>query len=256
MKILFLVFAGLILFSCVNTPVPIRLILSDEFTDSGSPDSTKWSYDLGDGCPNLCGWGNNDAQIYTRDPKNVRVENGFLIIDALKENGQWTSARLTSKSKMNFTYGRIEFRAKLPDGVGTWPALWMLGESVSSKGWPACGEVDVMEHVGRNPRMVQSVLHTPSSFGNTINKKDTLITTYNSDFHIYGANWTKEKIEFFIDGVTFYRYQPATKDDSTWPFDLPFFIIMNIAMGGNLGGPIDNNLSQARMEVDYVRVYQ
>lgn len=257
MKILYSVCVAFVLFSCSEPSAPSQLILSDEFNNDGSPDSTKWSYDLGDGCPNLCGWGNNDAQIYTRDTKNVRVEKGLLIIDALKENGQWTSARLTSKSKMIFTYGRIEFRAKLPDGVGTWPALWMLGESVSTKGWPACGEVDVMEHVGRNPRVVQSVVHTPSSFGNTVNKRDTVISTFNSDFHIYGANWTKEKIEFFIDDKVFYKYEPETKDSNTWPFDSPLHIIMNIAMGGNLGGPvIDPALSRAQMQIDYVRVYQ
>lgn len=256
-KTFFYLLISIIITSCGNISKPGRLILSDEFNYTGALDSSKWSYELGDGCPDLCGWGNNDAQIYTSHLANARIQDGILIIEAVKNGDQWTSARIISKSKMNFTYGRIEFRAKLPTGIGTWPALWMLGESVTTKGWPACGEIDVMEHVGRNPSVVQSVLHTPSSFGNTINKRDTIVNTFDSDFHIYAANWTKDKIEFSIDEVIFYTYQPEVKDSATWPFDSPFFIIMNIAMGGNLGGPvIDPTLTLARMEIDYVRVYQ
>ena len=257
MRVLFIVLAGCCLITCINTTKTNRLIWSDEFDYNGSLNNTKWNYVTGDGCPHNCGWGNNEAEIYTKDAANVRVENGSLIIDALKSSNGWTSARVTSQAKMSFTYGRVEFRAKLPVGVGTWPALWMLGENFATKGWPACGEIDVMEHVGRNPGVVQSVLHSPSSFGNTVNKRDTIVSNFNSDFHIYQANWTKEKIEFSIDGVIFYTYQPKERDSNTWPFDSPFHIIMNIAMGGNLGGPaIDPTLTQARMEVDYVRVYQ
>ena len=125
-----------------------QLLWSEEFNYKGKLDSTKWNYETGDGCPHNCGWGNNEVQVYSNDLKNVHVENGSLFIEAIKTNGKWTSGRITTQAKYNFTHGRLEFRAKLPKGKGTWPALWMLGESISKVGWPACGEVDVMEHVG------------------------------------------------------------------------------------------------------------
>lgn len=244
-------------YSCSVLTSPAKLVWADEFDYSGPPDSTRWNYELGDGCPANCGWGNNEAEKYTNLPANVRAENGLLIIEAVKSDTGWTSAKITSQRKGSFTYGRIEFRAKLPAGTGTWPAFWMLGESINSKGWPACGEIDIMEHVGRNPGVVQSAMHTGSSFGDTVNKGSTSINAFDSEFHIYAANWTPDKIEFMVDGVPYYTYQPAVKDANTWPFDSPFYIIMNIAMGGNLGGPtIDPSLQAVRMEVDYVRVYQ
>ncbi len=245
------------LLACGNTTKPGRLVWSDEFDYTGQPDSSKWNFETGDGCPKNCGWGNNEAEIYTRNKANVRVENKSLIIEAIKSDGGWTSAKITSHTKMHFTYGRLEFRAKLPVGKGTWPAIWMLGESVTTKGWPDCGEIDIMEHVGKDPGIVQSVIHNRSSFGNSVNIGSKSVKTSDSEFHLYGINWTKGKIEFFIDDVNFYTYQPTIKDNSTWPFDEPFYLIMNIAMGGNLGGPyIDPALTHARMEVDYVRVYQ
>lgn len=234
-----------------------RLVWSDEFDYTGQPDTTQWNYETGDGCPENCGWGNNEVEVYTKDPANVRVENGALVIEAVKTAGQWTSARITTKSKMSFTYGRIEFRAKLPAGTGTWPALWMLGENITTKGWPACGEVDVMEHVGRNPGVVQSALHTPGSHGDTVNKGSIKVNAFDSDFHLYEAVWTADRIQFFADGTHYYTYQPASKNEGNWPFNGPFFVIINLAMGGNFGGPeIDPVLSKVRMEVDYVRVYE
>jgi beta-glucanase (GH16 family) len=239
-----------------------ELVWSDEFSTNGAPNSAFWNYDIGQS-----GWGNNEVQSYTNATQNVRVENGLLIIDAIKSNGVWSSARLKSQGKKNFTYGRIVFRAKLPAGSGTWPALWMLGESISSAGWPACGEIDIMEHVGKNPGVVQCAIHTPSSFGNTQNVASTSVSTFNTDFHLYELRWTTSKLEFLIDNILYYTYNPAVKNASTWPFTNPQFIIMNIAMGGNLGSDpqyetnglkngIDPALTQARMEIDYVRVYQ
>jgi beta-glucanase (GH16 family) len=228
------------------------LVWSDEFNVDGAPNSAYWGYDTGTNG----GWGNNEVENYTTSSNNVKVQSGSLIITALKSGSSWTSARVKSQGKINFTYGRIKFNAKLPSGVGTWPALWMLGENITTKGWPACGEVDIMEHVGKNPGVVQSALHTPSSNGNTVNKKSKTVSTYNTAFHIYEANWTPVKIQFLVDGAVFYTYQPATKNSSTWPFNAPFFFIMNIAMGGNLGGPIDAALTSASMEIDYVRIYQ
>lgn len=242
------------LFACTSNSR--KLIWSDEFENAGQPDSTYWNYQLGDGCPNLCGWGNNEEQFYSKDVANVRIADGKLILEAFKSDSVWTSARITTNDKMNFTYGRIEFRAKLPTGVGTWPAFWMLGEEVDTKEWPACGEIDVMEHVGRKPGVVQSALHSKSSFGDTVNKGETQVLTIDSEFHVYGANWLKDKIEFFVDDEIYYTYQPETLNEETWPFQNPFYIIINIAMGGGLGGPIDPALTRARMEVDYVRVYE
>lgn len=238
------------------------LIWSDEFDGVGVPNPEYWSYDMGNN-----GWGNNEIQNYTSSLSNARQQNGVLILEAVKENGLWTSARILTRNKFNFTYGRIVFRAKLPSGAGTWPALWMLGENISSIGWPACGEIDVMEHVGKNPGVIQSALHTPASFGNTQNKGSKVTAPYDSEFHTYEADWSSEKIDFKLDGETHYSFSPPIKNENTWPFSKSFFIIMNIAMGGNFGSDptyesgglkngIDPLLTNARMEIDYVRVFQ
>ena len=238
------------------------LIWSDEFDGTGAPNSAYWSYDLGNN-----GWGNNEIQYYTSQTQNVRQENGSLIIEALKSGSDWTSARILTNNKFEFTYGKVVFRAKIPYGSGTWPALWMLGENFATAPWPACGEIDVMEHVGKDPGVVHSSLHSSSSFGNTINTGTKFISTYNTEFHEYQAVWKSYRIEFSIDGNLYYTYEPAVIDNSTWPFNKPFFIIMNIAMGGNWGSDpqyetnglkngIDPVLTSARMEIDYVRVYE
>jgi beta-glucanase (GH16 family) len=229
-----------------------KLVWSDEFNTDGRPDSTSWAYDLGNG---MDGWGNHEAQYYTNSVDNVYVKNGSLFIQARKKDGAWTSARLKTHGKKSWTYGKFVFRAKLPKGKGTWPALWMLGENISTVGWPACGEIDVMEHVGRNPAVVQSALHTPASHGETINKQSKTVATFNEEFHTYEAVWTKEKIEFLIDGESYYTYSPSVKDGNTWPYDSPFFLLVNIAIGGGFGGEVDPALDFAQMEVDYIRVY-
>ena len=241
-----------------------ELVWNDEFEGEGAPDPTFWSYDLGTG---QGGWGNNEVQAYTNNSSNVRRSGGNLVIEANKVNGAWTSARIKTQGKFNFTYGRIEFRAKLPKGSGTWPALWMLGESITTKGWPACGEIDVMEHVGKDPGRIHGTLHTPSSYGNTVNTGSTIVSDYGDNFHVYAAEWTPDAIKFYIDNNLFYTYAPANKDAATWPFTDPQFIIINLAMGGNWGSDtkyetngqkngIDPALTTARFEVDYVRVYQ
>lgn len=258
-----IVFFFVILFSQNSFAQQEALVWSDEFNGIGAPDPAKWSYDLGSN-----GWGNNEIQNYTNSYQNARQENGFLIIDALKSGNSWTSARLLTNNKLEIKYGRVVFRAKLPVGSGTWPALWMLGENFATKGWPACGEIDVMEHVGKDPGWVQCALHTPSSYGGgMVNFKKKFVSTANSEFHTYQVNWTYEKIEFSIDSVLYYTYKPTVRNLSTWPFDLPFFLIMNIAMGGNMGSDpqyetgglkngVDPALTSARMMIDYVRVYQ
>ncbi|MBL7840099.1 MAG: family 16 glycosylhydrolase [Cyclobacteriaceae bacterium] len=242
---------GLMLFSNAFSQCEV-LVWSDEFEGTGAPNSTFWSYDLGAG-----GWGNNEVQTYTNSTTNVRQENGKLIIDAVKFGSNWTSGRIKTQGKKTFTYGKIVFRAKLPTGVGTWPALWMLGQNITSVGWPACGEIDVMEHVGKNQGVVQAALHTPSSNGNTVNKGATSVPTVSTEFHDYAVSWNEQRIAFSVDNVVYYTYNPSTKNANTWPFTGPQFLIMNIAMGGNFGGPtIDPNLTSARMEVEYVRVYE
>src|SRR5689334_11617702 len=140
-----------------------KLVWSDEFNTPGSPDNSKWSYDLGDGCPNVCGWGNNELEYYTNDPKNVRIENGNLVIEAVKESKggkEFTSTRIVSKFKGDWLYGRIEIRAKLPKGRGTWPAIWMLSTDWKYGGWPESGEIDIMEHVGYDPGVIHGTLHS------------------------------------------------------------------------------------------------
>ena len=230
------------------------LVWADEFNTNGSPDTTKWGYDLGAG-----GWGNNESQYYTDRAENVIVKDGFLKITAKKEDyqgSQYTSARMLTAGKFDFKYGKVEVRAKLPEGGGTWPAIWMLGSNINSVGWPACGETDIMEHAGNRQGAVSSAMHTTSSSGNTVNHGAQNIPTVSTEFHVYAVEWTSEKMTFSVDGVAHYTYNPPTKNSSTWPFDANQFIILNVAMGGSFGGAIDPNFVSSTMEIDYVRVYQ
>ena len=230
------------------------LLWSDEFNTDGAPKSSNWGYDLGAG-----GWGNNEAEYYTSRADNVIVQGGYLQITAKKEDYQgahYTSARLKTQDKFNFKYGKVEVRAKLPEGGGTWPAIWMLGSNINSVDWPACGEIDIMEEVGNNLGNIHSTLHTPSSYGASVNTATKMVPDASSQFHVYGMEWTPDKIAFSIDGTVFYTYNPATKNASTWPFDSNQFIILNVAMGGNFGGNIDPNFTSGTMLIDYVRVYQ
>lgn len=238
------------------------LVWSDEFNGSGSPDSAFWSFEKGDH-----GWGNNEVQLYTDELRNARLEDGKLIIEAHKTHEGWTSARLVSHNKVAITYGRIDFRAKLPSGAGTWPALWLLGENIDTLGWPVCGEIDVMEHVGRIPTQVQCALHNAESNGDTRFKMPLTVNTYATEFHDYQLLWTPDRLEFRVDTTHYYTYRPEVKNGANWPYDAPFFFILNIAMGGNFGSDprfeteglkngIDPTLETARMEVDYVRVYR
>ncbi len=212
-----------------------------------------WNYDLGDGCPQLCGWGNNERQIYTKE--NVEVKDGKLIIIATKEGDIYKSGKITSKNKIEFQYGTIEVKAKLPKGYGLWPAIWMLGEDISEVGWPRCGEIDIMEYVGKEPHIIYNSLHTPRSFGNTINSKKTCISAIEEGYHLYKSVWTKEKIDFYIDNQLTYSFNPITKDKDHWPFDKPFYMIINLAIGGNFGGPeVDDSIFPKQFFIDYIKV--
>lgn len=246
------------------------LVWYDEFDSDGPIDNTKWFHQTI--LPNGVSWFNGEEQHYTNRIENSYVESGFLNIVAIKENftdqgetKQYTSARLNSK--FAFTYGRVDVRAKLPEGDGTWPAIWTLGKNVNENGaywetqgfgttsWPACGEIDIMEH-GLGPvNHVSSAIHTPSSFGATINYDSYILNDVANEFHVYSVNWSPNQITFLIDGVGFYTYNPANKNADTWPFDLDQYILLNIAMGG-ISGTIDPNFTQSSMVVDYVRVYQ
>lgn len=235
--------------SCLAQKKYTKLIWSDEFNYKGGPDSSKWTYDIGGN-----GWGNHELEYYTNRPENVMVKNGMLYITALKENfkgKEYTSARILTKGKFSFKYGRVEVRAKLPTGVGTWPAIWMLGSDIDSVGWPACGEIDIMEHLGRDLNKIYGTLHYPEHSGAHANGKTIMISSPN-EFHIYGLEWSPEEIKISVDGKVF----QTVKNSPDIPFNDNFFIILNEAIGGDFGGPVDPKVTKETMEVDYVRVYQ
>ena len=233
-----------------------NLVWADEFDVSGSPSATNWAYDLGTGNN---GWGNGEVQYYTNRTDNVTVADGILKITAKKENyegSNYTSARIKSQGLYDFKYGRVDVKAKLPTGGGTWPAIWMLGSNITTAGWPACGEIDIMESAGNNPGVVSGAIHTPSSYGATVNIKNKPLSTASSEFHVYSVNWSAKQVTFLVDDEIFYTYNPEVKDGNTWPFDASMFLIFNVAMGGTFGGNIDSNFTQSSMEIDWVRVYQ
>ncbi len=262
MKNQLLLFAIVVAFTlCCTDKKPVW---SDEFDYSNAPDSTKWNYDLGDGCPNVCGWGNNEAEYYTKDSKNVRVENGNLIIEAHKDSlggKAYTSTRIVSKFKGDWLYGRVEVKAKLPKGKGTWPAIWMLSTDWKYGGWPASGEIDIMEHVGYDPGVIHGTIHTESYNHSIGTQKEGKITVEDcmDEFHVYAIDWSENKMDFFVDDRLYYTVTRDPKEGyKGWPFDQRFHLIMNLAVGGNWGGKegIDDSIWPQRMEVDYVRVYQ
>lgn len=248
------------------------LVWSDEFDVNGAVNSVKWHHQTQ--LPAGGNWFNGEVQHYTNELANSFVNNRALSIVALRQpytsqgiTKQFTSARLNSK--FAFKYGRIDVRAKLPIQQGTWPAIWMLGKNVNEDGgyfdsafgttnWPACGEIDIMEH-GITPSQpinyVQSALHTPSSYGSTFNIGGTIAPNLGTDFHVYSMNWSPFQITFLLDGVAYYTYNPAVKTPSNWPFNLDQYLLLNIAMGG-VAGTINPNFTQDTMVVDYVRVYQ
>lgn len=248
------------------------LVWSDEFDANGAVNSTKWFHQTQ--LPNGVSWNNGEVQHYTNRVVNSYADAGFLNIVAKKETftdqgetKQYTSARLNSK--FAFKYGRVDVRAKLPIGAGTWPAIWLLGKNINEDGayfdsafgttnWPACGEIDMMEHgifPSQSVNYIQSTMHTPSSYGNSVNNGGTLASDLQNNYHIYSMNWSPFQISFLLDGIIYYTYNPAVKDAATWPFDKEQFILLNIAMGG-VAGNIPTAFNQASMLIDYVRVYQ
>ena len=230
------------------------LLWSDEF-DGSTLNSSVWIPETGIRF-------NNELQEY-QSSGNHTVSGGVLTITAKKINenkqfGSYTSARLISKAKKEFKYGRMEIRAKLPKGKGTWPAIWMLGSNIDGVSWPTCGEIDIMEYVGYNPGWVKGSIHCASNFAGNAIGGDYAITN-EQDFHIYGITWTADKIEYYVDDKTkpYHTYNPNPKTLANWPFEQPFFFILNVAIGGDWGGAqgIDNTIFPVTMVVDYVRVY-
>lgn len=234
-----------------------KLVWHDEFNYRGLPDSSKWNYDVGNG-----GYGNNEAQFYTEKRlENARVEGGKLVIEARREQwkgSEYTSARLLSRGKYYFRYGTVEVRAKLPKGRGTWPAIWAMSENM--KQWPDDGEIDIMEHVGYHPGYIHATIHTKKyNWVVGTQKTDSIeIKDASEKFHLYKMDWDKDKIDMYVDGAKFFSYANTEKNDAAWPFDQPFFIVLNQAIGGNWGGKegIDDTVFPQKFYIDYVRIYQ
>ncbi|WP_299064029.1 glycoside hydrolase family 16 protein [uncultured Polaribacter sp.] len=235
-----------------------NLVMQDEFDTNGSLDNTIWDFNIGTGTN---GWGNNELQYYTDRSENAIVQNGVLIITAKKEdfNGAgYTSARILTKGKFEQKYGRFEARIRLPYGQGTWPAFWLLGANIDEVGWPQCGEIDIMENRGQEPTLISGTVHGPGySAGESIGKSYELLNDrFDTGFHVFGIEWGPEYINFYVDDVL---YNQITPEDVTgeWVYDHPFFIILNLAIGGDyVGAPNAETVFPQRMLVDYVRVYQ
>lgn len=234
------------------------LSMQDEFDTPGAPDPAIWNYDIGTG---QNGWGNNELQYYTDRPKNVTVQNGYLIITADKEsyNGSsYTSARLLTKGKFEQTYGRFEARMRLPWGQGLWPAFWMLGADIDSVSWPNCGEIDIMEYRGQDPTILVGSMHGPGySGGDAISKSYELKNDrFDTGFHVFGIEWGPSYINYYVDDVLYNQITPADVP-GTWVFNKPFFILINVAVGGNfVGSPTSETVFPQTMLIDYVRVYK
>ncbi|HKI44578.1 MAG TPA: family 16 glycosylhydrolase [Balneolales bacterium] len=234
-----------------------HLVWSDEFNEK-QLNQNEWNYETGGN-----GWGNNELEYYTSRPQNVFLSSGNLIIEARKENysgNYYTSARITTQGKEEFTYGRIDIRAKLPVAAGMWPALWMLGSNISTVGWPECGETDIMELIGKNAKQVIGSLHWKKSDGTegTFNNSYSLTSEdFSQHFHVFSLLWSKDSLQISVDSVTYVKASRQDISNGIYPFDKPSFFIFNVAVGGNWPGPPDESTQfPQRMFVDYVRVFQ
>jgi len=235
-----------------------RLVWSDEFNYQGLPDTGKWAYDVGGH-----GWGNQELQYYTKGrAENARVENGHLVIEARKERTEgndYSSARLVTRGKATWQYGKIEVRAMLPEGLGTWPAIWMLGATDPLK-WPDDGEIDIMEHVGFDQGRVHGSVHCRKYFHSIGTQKTASVTsnTVSSAFHIYQAEWDRDSVRVGMDGEYYFRFGNERSGYEAWPFDNRMYLLLNLAVGGSWGGQkgVDGSIWPRRMLIDYVRVYQ
>lgn len=237
-----------------------KLVWSDEFNarQGAPPASSKWTFDLGGG-----GWGNQELEVYTNDSRNIQQDgHGHLLIRAIKtSSGTFTSGRIKTEGKFAISYGKVEARMKIPSGQGLWPAFWMLGENIATWGWPACGEIDVMENIGKEPAIVHGTIHGPGYSG-----KDGISSQYSlpagaslsDDFHVYGVIWSPNRIEFFLDGKQYATVTPESLPKNTqWVFNRPFFLVLNLAVGGSWPGDPDQTTKFPQtLTVDWVRVWQ
>jgi beta-glucanase (GH16 family) len=230
-----------------------QLVWQDEFNADGALDDSKWTFDLGGG-----GWGNNELQTYTNDAANVTVEDGSLKITAINNGGSFTSARIKTQGLFDQAYGRFEARIKMPWGPGIWPAFWMLGSDIETVPWPGCGEIDIMEYRGQQPDIIHGSVHGPGySGGAAITKSYGLNNDrFDVDYHIFAVEWGIDFIQFFVDDILYQEIKPADLTGS-WVFDHPFFLILNVAVGGNyVGFPTPDTPFPQTMYVDWVRVYE
>jgi len=230
---------------------------SDDFEGAAGtlPDASKWGFDLGNGD----GWGNAELENYTNDPQNVSLDgDGNLVITAIQNGNSFTSARIKTKSKFSQKYGRFEARLKTPYGPGIWPAFWMLGDNDGEVGWPNCGEIDIMELKGQQPNIIHGTIHGPGySAGSAISSSYALQNgRFDQDYHLYAVEWTESQIDFYCDDIL---YKRITKSDvpGQWVYDHPFYLILNVAVGGNyVGYPTAGTPFPQKMTIDYVRVYE
>jgi beta-glucanase (GH16 family) len=245
----------------IEPPEGFELVWSDEF-DGDSIDRTNWTFDIGG-----WGWGNGEAQYYTSRPENARVENGMLVIEGRQErfeDSYYTSARLKTQGLREFRYGRIEARMKVPRGAGTWPAFWMLGADFDKdsddqrRNWPFVGEIDVMEHLGREPDLILGTVHGPGYAGALgLTKWNRRPYDIADEFRTYAVEWEPDGITWFYEGEPYFRVVPDDLHGREWVFDADFFLIVNLALGGGYPGPIGLDVEfPVELYVDHVRVYQ
>jgi beta-glucanase (GH16 family) len=233
-------------------------VWQDEFSGT-SLDLTSWGFDVG-----ATGWGNNELQYYTNNrPDNLYLDKGKLVIQAKKESYQgsaYTSARILTKGKREFTFGRVDIRAKLPYGNGLWPALWMLGKKIDQTQWPACGEIDIMELIGKEPNKVHGTMHWGASTSNHLSYTTNYTLpsgNFSDKFHVYSMVWELDKIEIFMDDISYCKFDKSKIGSAAYPFNEPFFFIFNVAVGGNWpGSPDASTVFPQQMLVDYVRVFK
>lgn len=245
---------------CKKEKTYTQLVWSDEFDYTGAPDSTKWNYEHGY-------IRNNEMQYYTNKIENARVEDGHLVIEALRDSSvigddtlKVTSASLITKEKQDWTYGKIEVRAKIPSFLGSWPAIWMLGSNIKEIGWPECGEIDILENVGYDPDTVHFNIHTEAynHVKGTNKGKKVYLKNAASEFHVYTLEWYEDRLDFFLDSVKVFTFTNEGQGNAVWPYDKPHYLILNLAVGGAWGGQkgVDLNALPQKFLIDYVRVYQ
>lgn len=240
----------------------MTLVWADEF-ESDALDSNSWSYDVGDGCPSLCGWGNNELEYYTASAENSYLADGKLVIVAKPDsimNSNYSSAKLVTRDKQTFKYGRIDIRAKMPTGRGIWPAIWMLPADNVYGGWPTSGEIDIVELVGHEPEKIHGTVHFGPAVGysqNSGNSYSLAAGAFADKFHVFSIIWSQDSIQWLVDGVRYHAISRASVGTNTYPFNESFYLILNVAVGGNWpGSPTSETVFPQTMNVDYVRVFQ